>query len=107
MKNKEKSIYLNFLLVVLSAILKPHKNSLRLIKIVNRTLAVSVAGFISYKVAPLVPGAASEVIQGLVPAPMVLVTISYLLLMYAGSLTFWRAADNCTIQLKTRFNIDP
>lgn len=101
------NFYLNFVLVAFAGILKPHKNALRVIKFVYRGMAVSIAGFIAYKIFPLVPGATSEVFQGLVPWPMLLVTVSYLILMYAGSLMFWQVADNCTIQLKNRFNVGP
>jgi len=104
---REKSVYLSVLLIAFSAILNPHKNVLKVIKFIYRGSAISTTGFISYNVFPLIPGATAEVIQGLVPWPMVVVTISYLVLMYVLSLMFLQVADNCTIQLKNRFNLAP
>ena len=104
---KITNILLAVLLVIFTVILKPHRNILKGIKLAYRSLAVAIMGFFSYKIFPLVPGAASEVAQGLVPLPMLIVTLSYLLLIYAGCLMFWRVSDQCTIQLKNRFNIEP
>ena len=104
---KEKSYALNLLLITCAVILLPHKNVLMAIKWVYRGLAVAISGFLSIELAPLVPDALSEIMQGSIPLPVVIFTVSYLILIYAASLMFWQVADNCTIQLKNRFNIEP
>lgn len=100
-------MFLNAVLIIVAAILKPHRNVLMMIKLINRLLAIAIAGFLSQKVFPMAPEVIPEVLSELVPWPMLTVTVSYIILMYAASLTFWQAADNCTIQLKNRFNVDP
>lgn len=100
-------MFLNAVLIIVAAILKPHKKILIMIKLINRLLAIVIAGFLSQKVFPMVPEVIPEILNGLVPWPMLTVTVSYIILMYAASLMFWQAADNCTIQLKNRFNVDP
>lgn len=104
---KEKFVFLSLVLIFFASILKSHKNVLRLAKFFYRFLAISISGFFSYKIAPLLPGAFLEAIHGLVPAPLIIVTLSYLLLIFAGSLMYWQVTDNCTIQLKNRFDIAP
>lgn len=104
---KNKPFFLLCVLIIFAAILRPHKRVLQLIRLFYRSLAVSISGFLSYKIAPLFPGAFSEAIHGLVPAPLMLAMTGYLMLMFAGSLMFWKVADNCTIQLSNRFNLVP
>lgn len=101
------NLHLKIVLILFSVLLRPNKILLKIIKLLYRGSAVSTVCFLICKIPPLVPGATSEVLQGLAPWPMVVITLSYLVLIYAGSLMCWQVADNCTIQLKNRFNADP
>jgi hypothetical protein len=100
-------MYFQKLLFLLITVLqRPNKYLLLVVKHSYKFMAVSIAVFF-FNVLPLLPGTIAEVYAQEVSPALVLAMFSYLLLIFAASLSFWQVADQCTIKLKNRFDIEP